>query len=81
MKFTVVTTENMGSCWCGDCECYVYEDGSIQYSGSYRWQNSDRRMPIRDAEGKWAEPFRHYRSDLTEHDYLDALAEIAEEGR
>lgn len=57
----------MGSCWCGDCTCEVYEDGTIRYTGLEEWQGSVRRPFL------WAaEPLRPYGSQLSISDYVRA---------
>ena len=45
MKYVTLRTANMGSCWCGDCFCRVYEDGTVEYEGQEEWQNSERGKP------------------------------------
>lgn len=76
-KSIEIVTAGMGSCHCGDCYCVVFTDGTIQYQGMERWQRSNRRMPIRDTDGRWAEPYRMYHSELDELEYLSAIEELS----
>ncbi len=71
--FIQITTEYMGSCECGDCYCAVYGDGTIEYYGQEAWQKSERRPPMRDVNGAWAEPHRNYNSELSEDTYDEAM--------
>ena len=75
-KFIDVVTEYNGSCQCGDCYCRIYSDGTIQYDGRMGWQCSERRLPTRGVDGKWAEPMRSYNSQLREEDYITAMNEM-----
>ena len=65
----IVVTASMGSCWCGDCYCKVFSDGTIQYDGSEDWQCSERRPFLGDDE-----PYRLYNSRLTVEAYQKATA-------
>ena len=67
-----VITARMGSCRCGDCYCFVYGDGTIEYDGAEAWQRGERRLPIME-DGSWAETRRKYNSELSESDYEEAM--------
>jgi hypothetical protein len=43
--YELVRTEKMGSCWCDDCYCRIYRDGTIEHTGEMDWQCSERRRP------------------------------------
>lgn len=65
-----VKTAQMGSCWCGDCYCWVFPNGEIQYHGEYPWQKSDRFKPDFSSGSL---PSRPYGSELSKADYEKAL--------
>ena len=67
--YLLIKTSNMGSCQCGDCYCKVFADGTIQYEGSEKWQQSERRAFAGNEEQN-----RPYSSMLTVLDYNKAMA-------
>jgi hypothetical protein len=82
-SITIITTAHLGSCWCGDCFCNIFADGSIQYGGEYDWQKSERFMPTfghcegkaKDLEDVENREMRPYYSNLKLEDYKKALSQ------
>lgn len=54
LKPVTITVCRMGYCQCGNSLCTVYPDGTVEYDGNEKWQNSPR-MPYNKNEDRNSE--------------------------
>ena len=69
-RLTVIT-QSAGSCRCGDCMCFVRNDGMIRYWGNEDWQRSEWK----EFDGI-KEVRRAYNSQLSVKDYDETMKQL-----